>query len=713
MLKSKKCFKAMFLILCFSVVFIVTSCFPVTIMAYTQTGPITVANALAIQSTGATMIDCPWSCWTAGGTRYWITSENWGDNNHKWSGTRDWAIQTQIFNKTRSQFYTNNAAINGKPWVVNIYKDPNGGLLAFLHIEFAAATYTPGGSGYKGRIALAYSTDNGDTFTYCGEIIAPYGDPDMSGGFLQGCPYVVKDGYFYIYYNEGGAVVARAPVTDVLNAAKNGTTCSWYKYYNGGWTQPGMFGNRSYLVGTSGWSVSGINHTQAAYSIYDGKYYMITTMKGGTNNYIRLWQSSDAVKWDLYQTICKDDNMQYSSIVDYGNEENATVGQLFYVYCGNLYNDPNNMSMKRWTIDLSGAPISLYNLDGNTNDSAGFNNGTLQGGATYVSGKRNQALQLDGVDDYVNIPDSNTLTGMGMVTVSAWVNLSQLPVQSYCLVGKDQSYGIYVNSSGTGYFKVGTLNNSWDSSGTTANFTTALSTNTWYHIVGTYDGAYVKVYVNGSLKGTGSRPVSNSIATNGAALQFGNKTNASIDYTKGIVDEVQIYNKSLSATEILNLYNMYSMSATPHTATTEFSSTQGTNGWYYKEWNGSTYLNMTLDGSRWKGSETYSLIMNNAQHPGANVDSSRIWQASTNANIEIKGNAKMNQSGLDGVIVSILKNSQVIWTRAIEATDTVTGVNFDILTNVVPGDNIYFKVNKNINNYFDSTLINPTIIVYN
>lgn len=216
---------------------------------------------------------------------------------------------------------------------------------------------------------------------------------------------------------------------------------------------------------------------------------------------------------------------------------------------------------------VSNTVCGLWHLDegsGNiTADSSGNSNiGNLVNGALWTSGKTNNAVQLDGIDDYVNVPDNSTLNGMSAITVAAWVNISQLPSagQNYDIVGKDSngnSYRITLGASGTGHFVVNTSNNSWYSAGTYAGFTTVLSTNTWYYIVGTYDGSNVRVYVNGSYEGSGSQTISGTINNSLSNVKFGYKSSSNVDYLKGTVDEVNVYNRALTSDEVKNLYLSY------------------------------------------------------------------------------------------------------------------------------------------------------------
>ncbi|MDP3003930.1 MAG: LamG-like jellyroll fold domain-containing protein, partial [Candidatus Azambacteria bacterium] len=79
--------------------------------------------------------------------------------------------------------------------------------------------------------------------------------------------------------------------------------------------------------------------------------------------------------------------------------------------------------------------------------------------------------------------------------------------------------------------------------------------NTWYHVVGVYDGSEMKLYVNGVLKG--SLATSGSIATNNSPLRIGKQFwwSTIYSYWSGRIDEVKIYNRALNAMEVLEHYN--------------------------------------------------------------------------------------------------------------------------------------------------------------
>lgn len=213
--------------------------------------------------------------------------------------------------------------------------------------------------------------------------------------------------------------------------------------------------------------------------------------------------------------------------------------------------------------------VHEWRFEGSQIDNYGGSHGALKNHAAFSSsGKTGQALQLDGIDDYMYVPDANNLDGYSQFTISLWVNMTQPPNQNYVPIGKDiipdPAYRVCIGSGGTsGHFAIATANNGWYTAGTTAYFNTPLSSGTWYHIVGTYDGSYVRVYVNGSLAGTGSQAISGLLRSSASELHFGKSGFSTIDYFNGKIDEARIYKRALSSSEVTDLYNYYTGGPAP------------------------------------------------------------------------------------------------------------------------------------------------------
>ncbi|MBW4081740.1 hypothetical protein [Paenibacillus sp. S150] len=167
-----------------------------------------------------------------------------------------------------------------------------------------------------------------------------------------------------------------------------------------------------------------------------------------------------------------------------------------------------------------------------------------------------------------------------------------------------------------------------------------------------------------------------------------------------------------------SLYSTAQSSTDTYVASTGFSSQQGLNQWYYQQWNGSSYSNMTWDSTygRWKGTPAYTLVMSNGQHPDAQ-DSVRKWLSPKAGIIHITGVVKKGDISYgDGVLVKVMKNQEQLWPasgwQSIQYNDS-TGYELNVTTSVSSGDSIYFIVNKNVTTYADTTAWDPVITYVN
>ncbi len=261
-------------------------------------------------------------------------------------------MQVPTFTKQNSIFKDpNNLGNTWGWWISNIYQISSTELLAFSHLENCQDSTLA----CKFRIGLAYSNDSGLTFTKLGYIIQQYNETGGSDRNITGVPYIVKDGYFYIYYNDydanGHAILAaaRASVNAVVNWARYGTPVQWNKYYQNAWTQPGIGGMASAL--TPNWSFKGDSclpwtHGDAAYSTTLHRYILAANVQngatGGSNcstQGIWLAFSDDEKAWDG-ETLVQDLKSgwlrlaQYVTIVNADGTDNGMVGTTFYLYWG-------------------------------------------------------------------------------------------------------------------------------------------------------------------------------------------------------------------------------------------------------------------------------------------------------------------------------------------------------------------------------------------
>lgn len=189
--------------------------------------------------------------------------------------------------------------------------------------------------------------------------------------------------------------------------------------------------------------------------------------------------------------------------------------------------------------------------------SGGGNTATLTNGPTFVSGLDAQIV-FDGSNDVVTIPDYDY--GRSGCTVSTWVK----PFT-------DNQWGGFITKWQTGAgnnneFLLGSNNGSsspyyprfsiFNADNNTVNATGSevMSTNTWYYLVGTFDGTNSRVYLDGSLSATSGASSSALIKTYTPQVikiaGFDTGWNQQIN-----VAMVSIHNRALTAAEILHNYN--------------------------------------------------------------------------------------------------------------------------------------------------------------
>ena len=177
------------------------------------------------------------------------------------------------------------------------------------------------------------------------------------------------------------------------------------------------------------------------------------------------------------------------------------------------------------------------------NDSSGKGNtGTIAGGATRITtGKNGSALSFDGVNDIVNVADSNSLDLTTGMTLEAWVYPTALTGWRTAILKEttsDIAYALYA---------VSPRPSAWlGPDGLTG--TAALPVNTWSHLASTYDGATWRLYVNGTQVAT--RAYTKAIPVSAGALRLGGNTIWS-EWFQGRLDDVRIYNRGLAAAEVV------------------------------------------------------------------------------------------------------------------------------------------------------------------
>ncbi|MGZ6713097.1 MAG: LamG domain-containing protein, partial [Solirubrobacteraceae bacterium] len=206
-------------------------------------------------------------------------------------------------------------------------------------------------------------------------------------------------------------------------------------------------------------------------------------------------------------------------------------------------------------------PVGIWTLDEGsgttvTDGSGNGNNGVLSGGTTWVPGISGSAVGFDGFSGQIKVEDNDALEPAGAITVSAWVKHAGSPGTYRYIVAKGgngciaASYGLYSGPSGGLQFYVSQHHGSvyarspdagqgiWDAN--------------WHLAVGTYDGTTIRLYVDGVEVGSGTAwtgaleyllPSSND-------FYIGNYPSCQDHWFAGAIDDVMVWGRALSASEI-------------------------------------------------------------------------------------------------------------------------------------------------------------------
>src|SRR3989338_7641617 len=214
--------------------------------------------------------------------------------------------------------------------------------------------------------------------------------------------------------------------------------------------------------------------------------------------------------------------------------ENATIYE-WYINGTNAWRDPNL--------------VSYWKLDSNTLDSAGSNNGNIIGSLGNYTGKIKRAYHFSN-NSYIDLA---TYTRSGEISVSSWINFDTDSATLQTILDYAAVSFSLITSIDSVFF--------WPNSGGDVHIITGLNLNPsqWYHMGVTYNYGYNSThgkgifYLNGEAKQTFFGTNSNGTATGKSIGRY-----VDGNYFNGTIDEVMVYNKTLTSQEIGDLYNLTS-----------------------------------------------------------------------------------------------------------------------------------------------------------
>lgn len=203
-----------------------------------------------------------------------------------------------------------------------------------------------------------------------------------------------------------------------------------------------------------------------------------------------------------------------------------------------------------------GSGTTAYDTSGNNN------NGTLYNGPIWTNGKIKNALQFDGVDDYVDIPVSSgsalDFANKSAISVVVWAKaLSNITSNADTFIGQDNSFFMRWRQGGANNWGGGINTGAWNELAVSGVL------NTMTHLALTYDGATLNLYKD-SVLGTSTSVSGNILGSSTKNITLGRFPTDANQKFNGILDEILIFNRALTAAEISDLYNYYGYTTTSY-----------------------------------------------------------------------------------------------------------------------------------------------------
>lgn len=217
---------------------------------------------------------------------------------------------------------------------------------------------------------------------------------------------------------------------------------------------------------------------------------------------------------------------------------------------------------------LQSGLVAYYTFNGDANDQSGNQNNGIVYGATLAAdrfGVQNKAYSFNGLTNYIVVPNSPSINlSTSTMSISYWMYWTNFDPNFIGVSkgGVNQYTGYELNLRGSyngdnGYFSFSQSNSSLNLAGANA------YRNSWVHIVGTFDNGIAKLYINGTQASVVNLSCySTSPCSNNLYIGTRDPGNQWVGYLNGFMDDIRIYNRSLSSTEVSQLYNLEKVAPT-------------------------------------------------------------------------------------------------------------------------------------------------------
>ena len=387
---------------------------------------------------------------------------------------------------------------------------------------------------------------------------------------------------------KGGSLADNATFyqcADAVGSLSGGTSVEYYKCASvaDSGTLSVNIPNNAELSGVYTYNSSNGRYvnTNGAFFLHDGNYWVLV----GTNGYYYCQSDEiasgttpvDATGWKLSSGSVDAIDMTvtipstwsgYKAVFDSGTgtwsfESDVTEGLAYTSVTpvvGGIYSADALVNVAFLYDDMRNICTAYYKLDGNCRDSVNMYDG-IPNNITFVDGKIGRCAHTNGSSQYISLPNEVSVKGRTQVSYSGWCFIESTPNKDFYIVTEIANSSGYtraafgVNASLLPFAGVRTVTTGDTGSFQKVTGTSPMSTGTWYFLCGVFDLANgnIILYVNGVAVGSLDVTASSFVDANPQRIRlFEFDESGSGNIT---ADEVGIWSKALSATEVSELYN--------------------------------------------------------------------------------------------------------------------------------------------------------------
>jgi glucose/arabinose dehydrogenase len=421
-----------------------------------------------------------------------------------------------------TNIFGEDVTLGGERGLVNVVADPDFPVNGHIYLFYTAAS--------PQRDRVSRFTMTGNTASLATELVvwqsvANSTSTDHHGGGLAFGP----DGKLYISTGDNGDPPSSQPLSGdhgkILRVNKDGTVPTDNPFFDG--VGPNV---------DAIWARGLRNPYRFSIDSGTGRMY-IGDVGFNTTEEVNIGIAGANYGWPVCEGSCATSGMT-NPLFSYphaGHDSAITGG---FVYRGGT---PAGL-VARYTFD-EGNGLSVADSSGN-----GLS-GTISGAAWTSAGKYGGALSFDGINDWITVADNNLLDLTTGMTVEAWVFPTASGGWRNILIKESaggEAYNLYA-SVDTNVPAAYVVRSAAPGVPLDARGSSPLPISSWTHLAATYDGAMLRLFVNGTEVGTA--PVSGALLTSNGVLRIGGNSLWG-EYFAGRIDDVRIYKRALSPAEI-------------------------------------------------------------------------------------------------------------------------------------------------------------------